>query len=119
MTGTPKFKGIKIVNLYAEGNDVGWHLNGLPEFPILGLYLENITVNIKNKDLWPKCHYIDGFCDSATVKPECPPCLNNEGLLKVGVGNKDIAGPPVMRRHLSYGETFFTKTKNFIQVPKI
>lgn len=78
-TGTPKFKNIRIVNLQVNGGKVGWHLDGLPESFFQDVLFENISVDISNKDLWPKCHFIYGHCNESNVKPSCPPCLNTEG----------------------------------------
>src|SRR5688500_1283223 len=86
----PKYRNIKVTNLYVDGGDNGWHFLGLPEIPFR-VHLENITVkNINNTNLFSKCSGVDGYCDSS-VNPECPPCLNNGMKIgSVGGGGEGI-----------------------------
>jgi hypothetical protein len=73
---TPKFKNIRVTNLYVDGGNNGWHVIGLPESPFRA-HFENITVkNINNTTLFTKCGDVDGYCDSSSVSPSCPPCMN-------------------------------------------
>jgi polygalacturonase len=75
-TATPRFENITISNLHSKSALKGWFLDGLPESPIKGLTLTNITLEgTSAKALTAKCDFVDAATASCTsVLPACPPC---------------------------------------------
>ena len=76
-TATPRFENISVTNVFSNKAAKGWLLDGLPESPIKGLVLVNVTVEgTSAKGLIVKCDYVDkptAVCKG--VSPSCPPCI--------------------------------------------
>jgi hypothetical protein len=70
---TPKFKNITINNLTCQTANQGWWLEGLDDSAIEASF-SNIQI-INAKQMFAECTEIYGSCDSSSVKPSCPPCM--------------------------------------------
>lgn len=72
-TGTPVLDGVLIRNVTAINPKQGWFLDGLPESPLQGLTLQDVTI-INAGKLVQQCDYVgSGSCTG--VLPSCPPCM--------------------------------------------
>ncbi len=71
-TATPMVRNVKIDNIFSDGAEFGWILDGLPESIIYNVAFSNIHF-INTKKLFETCNYFIGSCYNVT--PACPPCL--------------------------------------------
>lgn len=77
-TATPRFDNITLDGVTSASSDQGWFLDGLPESPIRGLTLRNVSVQGVDKQQVVGCDNVDAAtssCDARSVLPACPPCV--------------------------------------------
>lgn len=77
-TATPRFANITLDGVVSASSVQGWFLDGLPESPIRGLTLRNVSLSDVSKQLVVGCDNVDAVsssCDAASVSPACPPCV--------------------------------------------
>jgi hypothetical protein len=75
-TATPIISNVTVESLFSVGAAVGYLLDGLPESPIKGLTLRNVSL-VGTKKLYKSCDYVDvgsAVCEGG-VAPECPKCM--------------------------------------------
>jgi len=77
-SATPRISNVTIENLLSINSSSGYFLDGLPESPIQGLTLRNVTLEgTSPSSQFKKCDNVDKTTSScsAGVLPSCPPCV--------------------------------------------
>uniref|UniRef100_A0A914DKD7 Uncharacterized protein n=1 Tax=Acrobeloides nanus TaxID=290746 RepID=A0A914DKD7_9BILA len=77
-TTIPTIKNVVLDTINGNYVDYLYNLVGMPVNPISNIYFTNINITNIRKSVYHTCSNITGTCDSTSVFPTCPSCLQTE-----------------------------------------